>query len=242
VKRFVAAAVIVVGVVASFIIWYRLSDGRDNFTSDFVVRIYHENRKCTGSILEGGRVILTAAHCATRGKVFVKGRGKDQKIASCWTHPEYKGRVPYFDVAVCRLDGSVTETAGASLESPLDPVGRSVTYIGFARRGAVLELFGRLPFAGRAAGIVREVAAGTLILQGDPVYDGDSGGPVLLGDPDRRSIVGVISCYQGKDRQPRAVNLLDEMNREWVSACVEDERACDRSPPSTPVRQLPLCD
>lgn len=99
---------------------------------------------CSGSLLAGGRFVVTAAHCATdfkSMKVYVGWSGgtvsevRDVTAANAYVNPMWSGNVDSgADIAILRLDHAVTSVKGYNLSTTND-VGKNYLIAGYGRTG-----------------------------------------------------------------------------------------------------------
>ena len=217
-----------------------------------VVYLWRKSMDCTGTLV-GGRLFVTAAHCVpatAEQRVFVTNEALgERRVSSCVRHRAFADLVPYFDVAVCEIEGEVgavpTSVLAAAVEVPGD-----VTYVGYGPttvpEAGTPGAAGITPARTSGAGRVASVREGTLLVEGPGTIAGDSGGPVFVGTgPERGAIAGVLSCSSGMERRPRAVDLTNVANGTWVRRCLRDFAACrqgERRPSSrVPDTARPLC-
>lgn len=192
---------------------------------DGVVEI---DTNCTGTLLESGRHILTAAHCVDDGvpsynvRFDMPGGPITQNVpsSSVAIHPSYSGGVgDQFDIAIMTLtslapSGELGETGAERYDiyRDFDTAGRAFTMVGYGRTGTGLNGDNMSSSAKRAGGNRFYNFSSDLIYDFDVpglggglanesmIAPGDSGGPSFLDG----KIAGVHSWISWPGGKPRA--------------------------------------
>jgi hypothetical protein len=190
-----------------------------------------KNCGCTGTLVDAN-FFVTAAHCLDCGnEMSLENHVYTTPLpATCVAHKNYDHQPPYYDVAVCKLSAPLQDATPTPLGT--SAAGR-VTYVGYGPDSLVRFFMRRPQYPTRGTGTVFDGALRFLRIVGNGIDDGDSGGPVFSGEPGEKGpLIGVLSCHQDPGNQPRAVNLTEAGNRDWVVWCMKHFDDCKAQQPS----------
>jgi secreted trypsin-like serine protease len=158
---------------------------------------------CSATLI-GPRLVVTAAHCMTRGDLPVNVDGKPVAVAFVKVHPEFDQESLDHDIALVVLADDVTVTPMA-FSTAVPSAGSRVRFVGWGRTAQNGES------KGRRAGFVKvdKVDAMQFKTVPDPstACGRDSGGAVL--DEDGTTLVGIISNGDAKCESYAFATRLD---------------------------------
>jgi hypothetical protein len=195
--------------------------------ASWTVMVVGENgRLCSGALV-GPAVVLTAAHCVQgAGRLRIEavqpnGQPLRAPVLQFEAHPSFQpNQQPRFqpgaDLALVLLGAPIRDIDGA-LEIEPNPVevGKDVTIFGFGAaqdrdqasarvlRGAVLEHAGVYRHSSGATAQFAQDRAGKAQVAGAGACGGDSGGPVVFGNPEKGGLVGIITWAAGPTPETR---------------------------------------
>jgi trypsin len=199
---------------------------------EFAAALYDAHLQCGGTVLEGGW-ILTAAHCGNVLTVGLHGRPGRIKTAECYWHPQFDQQTLENDVAMIRLDSPPADLQGLSpvdadwTEAGLEPL----IIAGWG--GCSNDLSQTLLYASVLTVPVDTCKAAYKLPMSDyvinsaenlctdviksSVFNGDSGGPVIVSVNGQLRLAGVISVGAAPtkgpmklpDRHTRVTDYLD---------------------------------
>lgn len=192
----VVSVVVAIGAVAAMSEATQVAVSPEQFSR--VVRV----GGCSGVLVTPDRVV-TAGHCVARGlppthvELYSEStRGTESvRIRRCVPHPEYDGRLPQNDIALCTLERPVTDIGTVNVKSAVEVSDarpqQEVLVVSIANVG-VGRAARRWSF--RKGQVRRSVPLGSSALISSSACYGDSGGAVYGATSGSKArLIGIVS-------------------------------------------------
>jgi hypothetical protein len=242
------------------------SVGPDEPAAAWTVMVQGEaGRLCSGALI-APTLVLTAAHCVHgQARITIElaqpdGRNLNAPAVQFAIHPSFQPQQqprfqPGADLAIVLLGQPVRDIDQTlEIEPNPTPVGQTLTIFGFGASQDRDVASARVLRSARQehVGVYRHSSGATAQFAQDPISKaqepgsgacgGDSGGPVIFGRPEKRSLVGIITWSAGATPETRCGGYTAfvplSRHAEWVQQTAR--RLVDGGRRPDPFSQLEL--